>query len=276
MNTDTATERQVSFIRGLLDERQVAPKDGKTVEQLKADAARLTKRQASGWIETLMALPRKPKEQQAGTDIPNVVPGHYALEDPSDPLNPIKFYRVNAGKAGGRWEGFIFVERYAGDERFPVKGHARIEVLRGIAADPLAAGIRYGREMGQCCICNRQLTRALSRYLGIGPVCGARLHEGFDEMASAARAEMVERGEDPDAELLPGPATVNRADLQLRLDAAIATYNEINNRLLQGQYRDVNEQDRLDTERGEASKVIRDLKAELEAQPSNLNYRIGE
>jgi len=39
-----------------------------------------------------------------------------------------------------------------------------------LAADE-DAGPRYGRLIGDCCRCGRQLTDETSRALGIGPVC---------------------------------------------------------------------------------------------------------
>lgn len=214
-NPVLATPKQVQFIAGLIDERDLfaSPKHFEQVnamdaeeyaahlDWMKASAAKLTKRQASEWIERLLALPKKPVAAQADTDVPAVPAGRYALVDPDDELNPVKFYKVNDGKKGTRWEGFTFVDRFVGDDTFPVKGHSRISTLKAIAADPLAAAQLFGREEARCCKCGRNLTRRLSRHLGIGPVCGQR-NGWFDgDLVAEARAELKAQGLDPDEEV---------------------------------------------------------------------------
>jgi hypothetical protein len=212
---DGVTEKQLNFIRSLIDERDLfaSPKHfdahnamdageyEQALERMKAKAATLSKREASEWISRLTALPHKPKAQRQDTNVPDVPNGRYALEDPEDALNPIKFYKVNHGKAGGRWEGFVFVDRFVSDETYPVKGHARIAVLEAIAANPLEAAQRFGREENACCICGRRLTRRLSRYLGIGPVCGGRNEWVDSDMIASAREELRAQGLDPDEEV---------------------------------------------------------------------------
>jgi len=42
------------------------------------------------------------------------------------------------------------------------------------AADPHAAAVAYGQRFKHCSCCGRQLTNAISRQLGIGPICRAR------------------------------------------------------------------------------------------------------
>jgi hypothetical protein len=209
------TERQLSFIRSLIDERDLfaSPRHFDAVnamdageyaaylEHLKVKAATLTKREASDWISRLTALPKKPKFQRDDTDVPDVPAGRYALEDPDDELNPIKFYKVNHGKVGGRWAGFVFVDRFVSDETFPVKGSARVAVLKAIAANPLEAAQRFGREENACCICGRRLTRRLSRHMGIGPVCGGRNEWVDSDMIASAREELRAQGLDPDEEV---------------------------------------------------------------------------
>jgi hypothetical protein len=212
---DKATERQVNFIRSLLDERDLfaSPKwwDATNamdreeyaahLTSVKAGVVNLTKKQASAYIETLLSLPKQPKAKREDTDVPSVPAGRYALVDADDELNPIKFYKVNHGKAGGRWEGFVFVDRFVSDETFPVKGSQRVAVLKAIAADPLAAAQLFGREEKACCKCGRRLTRRLSRHMGIGPVCGQRNGWFEDGFVASARAELEAMGLDPDEEV---------------------------------------------------------------------------
>jgi hypothetical protein len=219
VRADGATEPQINFILDLLDQRDLfaSPKWFDAVNAMdkeeyaahlaltKANVPNMTKSQASRMIEELTKLPRlyaRPKaEVKMGSNEtqPDVPAGRYALEDPSDPLNPIKFYKVSHGK--GKWAGFIFVDRFVSDDLFPVKGSARMKVLDQIAASPLEAAQRFGREENACCICGRRLTRRLSRYLGIGPVCGGRNEWVDSDMIASAREELRAQGLDPDEEV---------------------------------------------------------------------------
>jgi hypothetical protein len=54
-------------------------------------------------------------------------------------------------------------------------GHSQ-SVLAQIEKDgPLAASMRYGKELGVCGVCQRTLTNESSRSLGIGPVCAQKM-----------------------------------------------------------------------------------------------------
>lgn len=52
--------------------------------------------------------------------------------------------------------------------------------LREIAADPKNYAIKFGRETGNCCICNRLLTNEESVKFGIGPICAAKFGFMFE------------------------------------------------------------------------------------------------
>jgi hypothetical protein len=97
--------------------------------------------------------------------------GRYAIEF----SDGIKFYVVDR-PTEGRWAGYTFVKVQASDELYPVRNPKQREgILLEIAVDPQAAMLRYGREIGKCGHCNRTLTNAESRALGIGPVCRGRM-----------------------------------------------------------------------------------------------------
>jgi hypothetical protein len=94
-----ATEKQVAFIRTLLDEKELTLEPGVTVDDLKAAAEGIDKQRASRWIEELLKRPRKLKSENGrvadSVKYAHVPNGRYALEDPSDELNPVKFYRIS-------------------------------------------------------------------------------------------------------------------------------------------------------------------------------------
>jgi hypothetical protein len=173
-----ASEKQIQFIHGLIDERDLhaSPKFFDTVNAMdaeelvrylagmKAKATTLNVAQASQWIERLKTLPLK--SQRILSTQPTVDAGHYAVEHEG----VLKFYRVTK-PTEGRWAGYTFLDVYASDERHPIRNRStKNEILGLIAADP-DAGPRYGREIGSCYVCNRTLTDETSRHLGIGPVC---------------------------------------------------------------------------------------------------------
>lgn len=172
MSTTTftpATSRQTAFIATLAAERGVTAPDVST----------LSVREASRVIDGLLKLPRPrpvPVARPAVTAAPapkvtSTVPeGHYAIDGTGH--QPIDFFRVDR-PTKGKWAGFVFVKRVIG-------GHPDMRVPRSQVGDVLArieaAGAvesarRYGQEIGACCICNRHLTDAVSRSLGIGPDC---------------------------------------------------------------------------------------------------------
>ena len=75
----------------------------------------------------------------------------------------------------GRGAGFVFIKQMASDTEYPVRGTRRGVVFDAIAADPQAASVRYGREIGACGVCGRTLTDEDSRARGIGPICADKM-----------------------------------------------------------------------------------------------------
>lgn len=106
--------------------------------------------------------------------------GHYAVPGEDGAL---RFYRVNKGAKGGRWEGRTFIEVQASDDYHRLGGlKTELAVYRKIAANPQEAMLAYGREIGRCGHCNRTLTDETSRARGIGPVCAKNL--GWTDLAA--------------------------------------------------------------------------------------------
>lgn len=112
-----------------------------------------------------------PQPVQPRRRFPDVPAGRYALDTP----NGVRFYVVDR-PTKGKWSGYTFVNVLASDQRWPVRDkRERMRILSEIEADPRAASIRYGHEIGRCGICNRTLTDEQSRAAGIGPVCAGRM-----------------------------------------------------------------------------------------------------
>lgn len=88
-----------------------------------------------------------------------------------------KFYRVQYGKDGGKWAGFLFLSVQASDDYYPVKDKgAKANVLKAIRTQGVIECLaRYGHALGKCGICSKTLTNPDSIAAGIGPICRAGL-----------------------------------------------------------------------------------------------------
>ena len=186
-SVDTATDRQVSFLRRLLEQKVVRAEIRQQIEtQLELGMA---KRQASIFIDGLLrcddqpvapplppappAYPPAVSPGPRGDHWPKVQEGRYAVIDPAEGV--LKFYQVDKPKEG-RWEGFTFLSVFASSERHPIKAfETKKRIMDVIAKDPRAALERYGKELGVCGVCGRELTDPLSRHIGIGPICRGKL-----------------------------------------------------------------------------------------------------
>jgi hypothetical protein len=155
---DTApTDKQTAYLARLAAERGLPTPDVR--DRWEASAA----------IDDMMKIRPAPKAPTAG---PAVADGRYALLGLDD---VVRFYVVRS-PAEGRWQGWTFVDAMASDDRWPIKNRdEKARILAAIAADPMGALARFGREIGSCGHCGRTLTDEESRARGIGPVCFARL-----------------------------------------------------------------------------------------------------
>lgn len=123
---------------------------------------------------TLMASPAQLKRQIQAADFPTVTEGYYAAQ--SGRTGQIDFFKVDKPE-DGTWQGCLFVKRVLGGsaddtprtERVP-QGQA-VKWLKIIRGHESASKEFYGRSIGRCGECGRQLTDETSRALGIGPVC---------------------------------------------------------------------------------------------------------
>lgn len=103
---------------------------------------------------------------------PNIPAGRYAVRGTD---GVVKFYKIDK-PTEGKWAGWTFVKIIAGSEEHPVRNRsARIGILAAILVDVRGASALYGREIGACGVCGRQLTDEESRARGIGPICNEKL-----------------------------------------------------------------------------------------------------
>lgn len=104
------------------------------------------------------------------------------LEDADDEESDIAGHvKISLAPAGGRNAGHLYV-KLNDDYQGKIDPEGKFFAIRdadpkiatelvGIAADPLAKAVLYGRKTGNCSCCGRELTNALSIELGIGPIC---------------------------------------------------------------------------------------------------------
>lgn len=158
------TPKQQQFIATLTEQRDTATLSPEQQAFLANVPATLTPAQASRVIDSLLALPILVAK-------PLVADGRYAVERDGS----LRFYKVDS-PTEGKWAGRTFVKVQASDDYWPIRERGEREsILAAIAADPEAALLRYGREIGACGHCGRTLTDEDSRARGIGPVCAAKL-----------------------------------------------------------------------------------------------------
>lgn len=182
------TAKQTQFIISLMTERETAslsPDQQMFLARIHAGHVDPTAEQASRIITKLLSLPRRGETTETTTTTAapavDVPAGRYAIEIGGK----VGFFRVDRPE-DGKWAGRTFVKEQASEEFYPVRGPRRNEVLTAIAADPRAAMIRYGHELGRCGNCGRTLTDEISREMGIGPDCAK--HLGIERGSASAPA----------------------------------------------------------------------------------------
>jgi len=169
------TDKQLNFFHALVKGKQLTDEQR---TRLNASLPSLDKRAITTTIQWLIGLPWQPRTWiPRSTPKPNlptnlksrIGQGYYAIVDPQDSI--LKFYQVRAPKEG-KWAGWVFLSQVSGENHIPMRDkQERERIFIEIAKDPLEALKRYGKEIGRCGHCRKQLTDEVSREFGIGPVC---------------------------------------------------------------------------------------------------------
>jgi len=198
-----ATEKQISFVRDLMDSRDLladphffdkvnAMDSGeydRYIEHLKAEVANVSKQRASDLITKLKALPSKRERQSfrngnRNEDLVNAEVGMYINQRSPEAVPTI--LRVYHGQQSGR----NLVKRLVQTDRpHPEDSSIRLHDweyvgaaagrtaqhwLRKARKMTLAEAEEFGRMSGSCCACGRRLDVPESVERGIGPVCASR------------------------------------------------------------------------------------------------------
>lgn len=176
------------YVEPMVTERQL-----KYIETLGGDllyAAKLTRTDASGYIDRLKSLPKKeqhmtevsdPRIQLIAGMMSSLPTGYYAVGNSGDDGH-LDFLRISEPKTG-KYKGSIKIQSQHGDNwlvrgaywkdsgKLVIWDPRYVEPMLLLLADHFGAAMRYGRKIGTCIRCNAELTDTESRRLMIGPEC---------------------------------------------------------------------------------------------------------
>lgn len=179
---DTITDAQLRFFSKLMLEKHGIDLNDEKNTILLAGAKKLTKFQAMREIDTLKGIPtlrtvapvNAPAPLPAGTvAIPD---GIYAIDHDGE----TKCYEISNGKAGSKWEGFIFLDRVSSDDRYSIRNRdEKARILDAIREDVEVSGRLAAQTLRRCRNpkCKRTLSDTKNPYfeMGYGPECGSRV-----------------------------------------------------------------------------------------------------
>ena len=177
---DAASEKQVSFIDSLLNEREL---DAIQVTSFRSMLPTMTKKQASGMIDILLRQPKRVEKvpgakksllQEALSKAPKskyAVPVSeldISLED--TPLTgDLLFIEVK------EYMNNLYMRRLTGSvggyTRHKVPSQDSITIMNIIAKDPYKYAKIFGQHYSCCGSCGAELTDPVSRDLQLGPEC---------------------------------------------------------------------------------------------------------
>lgn len=151
-------------------------------------ALTLTRKEASNYIDLLKRKAQMVNPYTNANKLQTKVPiglllstpdGRYAVRPDSD--TPYTFFRISRPKSGllkgtlkvqtQHSESYKLTMVVYSEERVVVYDTRRDEQLKLVLVDPNGAGIAYGRELGRCMRCGKELTDERSRWYSIGPEC---------------------------------------------------------------------------------------------------------
>lgn len=173
MITYPATPKQIAFLKKLAAERPMWA----DVENMHADnIERLTKQQASSFIDQALQVPKETKTSSSkskATGLAIQSDGMYRTPDGT-------VFRVQVAKQGS---GNLYAKRLIvtfDEAKKKFVGHFQYASGAVYSLKPddkmtLAEAKSYGQLYNLCCVCGADLTDETSIAEGIGPVCGGRV-----------------------------------------------------------------------------------------------------
>lgn len=162
-----ASDKQLAFINRLMSEKDTpAALERDLIAALHGDL--LSSRDASRFIDALLACPRKRTEPKAPAV--EVVEGFYSKGEGED-MSIAKVQRAVHGS------GNLYAKRLKPSGGFEYEAGLIREIGRGAGWELLTheRAVAFGKLYGVCGVCGRTLTNEESIEAGIGPVCAGRL-----------------------------------------------------------------------------------------------------
>jgi acyl-CoA reductase-like NAD-dependent aldehyde dehydrogenase len=175
-----ASEKQVAFINTLLAERDI---DAISEAAIRAHLSTLTKKQASGFIDILLAAPKSETKviasQKAGIQeaLSKAPKSKYAV--PADELDimltdtpltgDLLFIEIR------EYMNNLYMRRLTGSvggfTRWKVPNDDAVLIMNIISQDPYKYTKLFGEHYSCCGSCGAELTDPISRELQLGPEC---------------------------------------------------------------------------------------------------------
>jgi hypothetical protein len=166
---DAPSVKQVEYFKMLMSRKQLPANQFDTYTLLSPNWDKRAMTSAIQYLVSLPWIPYTPTPKAPTLPADKIDQGYYAVNDPIDGV--LKFYQVRAPKQG-KWAGYHFLSQVSGDNKLSIRDKVeRHRIFTEIAKDTLGALMRFGKEIGQCGHCRKQLTDEVSREFGIGPVC---------------------------------------------------------------------------------------------------------
>lgn len=164
-----ATEKQINFLIKLMNERDLPW----TQDQLD----KLTKKDASSLIDTILSAPKAPKKVPAGKPAapkaPEITDGMY-LNPETGEIFKVQYAVHGSGKLYAKklvvWEDEGNLPASVSFEYAP----GMVYKLRPEWRMTLDQAKEFGALYGTCCVCARTLTKEESIEAGIGPICAGK------------------------------------------------------------------------------------------------------
>jgi Holliday junction resolvase-like predicted endonuclease len=183
MTTETLfgpSEKQISFISALIDERQLT---NEAREGFRAALSTMDKKAASILIDTLLTLPKAPKAEKSKAPsalqeaLSQVPKSKYAV-----PAEELDIILEDTNVAGDlifievrEYMNTLYMRRLLGSiggfTRVKLDSADTLKIVQHIAVDPYKYTKLFGLHYSCCGSCGAELTDQKSRELQLGPEC---------------------------------------------------------------------------------------------------------
>lgn len=190
MDQPLATEKQITFIKALLEQKEVGAETKAMIEA--GVAGETSRKQASNWIEWLLVQPKIPVEKKVYADPPE------GMHTPAEG-GIFKVYKTRNGHVVAS----ELLRDSTGKYGFVYLGKRGLKGLSETTRMPADEAKKFGKTYGICVRCAASLTDERSIFAGYGPICADNEGWPYPKMDEA----MAGLGF-TEAEILPGKVSL--------------------------------------------------------------------